>query len=130
MCNCEERPACWVCLESELEGGDLLRACACKGSAGYVHVECIVDYNKHHAEQKDQCPTCKQRYIGVAATAIAEARVHKSSSSSAFDGSAVGDLARALLEHVPENMPNNSQRVWAGVPRPVCISGDAQLVAC
>ena len=34
-CTCEERPVCWICLESEC--GDLLRACACRGSAGYVH---------------------------------------------------------------------------------------------
>ena len=31
-CACgEDRPACWICLESE---GELLRGCACRGSAG------------------------------------------------------------------------------------------------
>ena len=31
-CRCgEDRPACWICLESE---GELLRGCACRGSAG------------------------------------------------------------------------------------------------
>ena len=55
VCSCDERPACtivhvwmvhvnhttcatvgWVCLESER--GGLLRGCACRGSAGWVHV--------------------------------------------------------------------------------------------
>ena len=31
-CECgEDKPACWICLESE---GELLRGCACRGSAG------------------------------------------------------------------------------------------------
>jgi len=32
-CVCEEKPSCWICLES---CGTLLRGCACRGSAGYV----------------------------------------------------------------------------------------------
>ena len=31
-CRCEEKPSCWICLESN---GTLLRGCACRGGAGY-----------------------------------------------------------------------------------------------
>ena len=30
--------ACRICLE---EGGDLISPCACKGTTGYVHSECL-----------------------------------------------------------------------------------------
>jgi hypothetical protein len=33
QCNEDEKPSCWVCLESN---GTLLRGCACRGSAGYL----------------------------------------------------------------------------------------------
>ena len=30
-CECEDKPICWICLDSD---GELLRGCACRGSAG------------------------------------------------------------------------------------------------
>merc|ERR1711871_1467284 len=51
-CTCTDRPACWICLESE--GGDLLRGCACRGSAEYVHVACMVEANRHRREELDK----------------------------------------------------------------------------
>ena len=40
-CNCdaEQKPSCWVCLESN---GALLRGCACHGSAGYIAYGCML----------------------------------------------------------------------------------------
>ena len=37
QCTCDDPPTCWICLESE---GNLLRACACRGSSGYLHINC------------------------------------------------------------------------------------------
>ena len=37
-CEADEKPSCWVCLESN---GILLRGCACRGSAGYPHAWCF-----------------------------------------------------------------------------------------
>ena len=36
-CGCKDKPECWVCLLGVSGGDDLLRGCACRGSAGWVH---------------------------------------------------------------------------------------------
>ena len=94
-CTCEERPACWICLESE--GAELLRGCACRGSAGYVHAACMIEANRHRKEDHHVCPTCKQRFVGKLAMVTAAARVSNSQSSH-FDADATSDLAHACLE--------------------------------
>ena len=38
QCKEDEKPSCWICLESN---GSLLRGCACRGSAGYVQHACM-----------------------------------------------------------------------------------------
>ena len=65
-------------------------------------MECMIEVNKHRAERLDECPTCKQRFVGVLAMAIAEARVHDKKLD--FDGKATSDLAQAYLEqgNLPE----------------------------
>ena len=69
---------CWICLC----GGNLTQICACRGDAGYVHVNCLVNMaasksnklGEQRRETSDQfqelrsvwnvCDNCKQRYVG------------------------------------------------------------------
>ena len=95
-CVCTEPPVCWVCFESNQE---LLRGCACRGTAGYVHVRCMVETNRHRTIAHDQCPTCKQRFVGALSMALAEARVREARvSRSDNDRTATSELAQACLE--------------------------------
>ena len=95
-CVCEDPPVCWVCLESRQE---LLRGCACRGTAGYVHVRCMVTANRHRTTEHDQCPTCEQRFVGALSMVLAEARVREAQASrSDIDCAATGNLARACCE--------------------------------
>merc|ERR1712216_301784 len=78
-CVCADPPVCWICLEHI---GELLRGCACRGTAGYVHVACMVEANRHRKIAHDQCPTCEQRFAGALSMALAEARVRDNRASS------------------------------------------------
>ena len=71
-CVCEAQPACSVCLESE---GELTRRCACRGTAGYIHVECIAAYSAYHQRHHTCCPPCKVRPPGAVLEAAAEDRL-------------------------------------------------------
>ena len=94
-CTCEESPSCWICLESS---GKLLRGCACRGTAGYLHTACLVEANRHRTAAHDKCPTCQTRFVGVLSMAAAEARVRDTRASSSIDCQAITDLARACAE--------------------------------
>ena len=95
-CVCADPPVCWVCLESS---GELLRGCACRGTAGYVHVTCMVEANRHRTVARDKCPTCEQRFVGALSMALAEARVREArASGSDIDVAATSELARVCLE--------------------------------
>lgn len=77
---------CWVCLE----GGDdddarpLTRGCACRGSSGYAHPECVANWAYDQDEQHyatgslnsfnywSTCPTCRESYTGTMALRISE----------------------------------------------------------
>ena len=81
-CSCVEPPSCWVCLESS---GVLLCGCACRGTAGYVHVACIVEANKHRVGGRhSMCPTCEQGFVGELQMAVAKASMRNSETSSDF----------------------------------------------
>ena len=99
--TCEEGPVCWIC--HEREGGELLRGCACRGTSGYVHAECMIEANRHRTEQHHTCPTCKQSFVGPLALEIAAARAN-GFESIGFNASAVNQLATTLLyqEHYAE----------------------------
>ena len=103
-CACEDTPSCYICLESS---GQLLRGCACRGSAGYIHVACLVEANRHRKSAQHECPTCKQRYVGALGMAAAKARVQDArASSTGMDWAATSDLAQACAEqgHYDESM--------------------------
>ena len=65
----EEERSCWVCLSGDFDGhGNLMRGCACRGTAGWVHAECIVAANEHRRD-KHSCPTCASACAGIYAYA-------------------------------------------------------------
>ena len=95
-CTCAESPSCWICLESS---GKLLRGCACRGTAGYVHIACLVEANRHRTTAHDKCPTCQTRFVGALSMAAAEARVRDARKcSSNIDCAATAELAQACVE--------------------------------
>jgi tetratricopeptide (TPR) repeat protein len=62
---------CWLCL---IDGPALLRGCACRGSAGFVHVSCLVTAATHDPATWVRCPTCKQDFYGELRRGLATAR--------------------------------------------------------
>eukprot|EP01043_Picozoa_sp_COSAG02_P057998 COSAG02_NODE_7140_length_3160_cov_24.772623_5_plen_275_part_00 len=62
---------CFICLEGH---GLLLRGCACRGSAGFLHLPCLVAAAQVNAARWHNCPTCGQRWTGRLKLAIARAR--------------------------------------------------------
>jgi len=63
---------CRICLE-EVDGGEFVRPCPCRGTTGPVHLSCL---KQHFLAQGDwhnfRCPTCKQYYEGHALRELAE----------------------------------------------------------
>ena len=51
--------SCRLCLDCG-EGKELLTPCACRGSAGHVHAECLLEWCDHVGEYK-KCDVCHQR---------------------------------------------------------------------
>ena len=51
--------ACRICLE---ESGELISPCACKGTAGYVHVECLEQWVHTDGKNRKQCEICQQEF--------------------------------------------------------------------
>ncbi|CAE8629483.1 unnamed protein product [Polarella glacialis] len=68
----KDQPECFVCIEA---GADLLRGCACRGtSAGFVHLQCLVEAAQANRATWFRCPTCKQEWTGRLGLGIARAR--------------------------------------------------------
>ena len=65
---------CYICLDGE-EGGKLMRGCACRGdSAGFVHLDCLVELAESKEASRDLqaickvwifCGNCKQSFQGA-----------------------------------------------------------------
>ena len=51
--------ACRICLE---EGGDLISPCACKGTTGYVHSECLEKWTHIDGEIRTSCEICNNEF--------------------------------------------------------------------
>jgi len=62
---------CWLCLT---DAPALVRGCACRGSAGFVHVSCLVTAATHDPATWIRCPTCKQDFYGELRRGLATAR--------------------------------------------------------
>ena len=56
--------SCYICLENGTENGTLLRNCACRGDAGWVHVACLAKYAANKVvDVRKKDPHCN--YINV-----------------------------------------------------------------
>lgn len=72
-------PTCWLCLEegADASGKALIRNCSCRGTSGYAHISCLVNYAEHKGRQCYEsknhnfsnvcryfkfCPNCNQEY--------------------------------------------------------------------
>jgi hypothetical protein len=63
---CEKMPAaaaartCWICYNPIRDGELAVKPCACKGTMGYVHSECLVAWITK--SKKDACMQCGTKY--------------------------------------------------------------------
>jgi len=71
----DDAPCCWLCLEegSNQGGKPLIRNCSCRGSSGFAHLSCIINYAEKMSRDAHErgeypvvffrtCPSCKQNY--------------------------------------------------------------------
>jgi len=56
-----EHEQCRFCLEGAAEH-PLIAPCNCKGSARYVHLECLRAWQRHRPSRALACPVCRARY--------------------------------------------------------------------
>ena len=70
-----DQATCWICLEGKSDNPNpLVRGCACRGEAGYGHLECIATFIKRKDDDNmgkinfhdpwEVCLTCTQPYSG------------------------------------------------------------------
>ncbi len=65
---------CYMCLGRGTDAAPLRRNCACRGGAGFAHIECLVRAAEHNVELWLECQTCKQRFFGDVKLQLAHAR--------------------------------------------------------
>ena len=85
----DDAPCCWLCLEEGQSGKPLVRNCSCRGSTGFAHLSCIVDYAEYQGKKAllndnvadsitkafDICPNCEQEYQGLVEYELKKAAV-------------------------------------------------------
>ena len=63
---------CWICCEAD---DDLLSTgCACRGSAGLGHLNCLIRAAEARVDLWTTCPTCTQQWSGPVDVGLARAR--------------------------------------------------------
>ena len=90
----KERPSCWICLcDDQTRVNPIVRECGCRGTAGNVHIECLIGLAKSKSSQlslemeknKDliigsqgdapnpweECTTCRQPFLKTSKSAVA-----------------------------------------------------------
>lgn len=101
-CGAGSTQSCWICFETSSRvtrshRSDLLSTgCACRGSAGTVHLGCLVTMAEHNPESWNSCPTCKQEFKGTIIVPLAQARQQLAAS---LPPDADGDLERLIALH-------------------------------
>ena len=122
------RHPCWICLDADSdEHGTPRRDCSCRGTAGYVHVSCLIDmagkksdaidlskWNEHttlgvsvggtEINPWRECITCRQVYTGPTLKQLARAMEEKydNDEASAFWRNATYDM---LLDALAGDTP-------------------------
>ncbi len=69
-----EDAACWVCCDGGDSGELLSMGCACRGSGGWAHVDCLVQLATCDVERWVSCSTCRQDFTGDMEVSLARAR--------------------------------------------------------
>lgn len=91
--------ACRICLEAA-DVGDY-QVCACRGSQGFAHIQCLADLAASKwpsLEPWRQCPTCKQNYVDHVHLALSKALWEVAQDKSAdVRRAAAGQLGLALF---------------------------------
>lgn len=88
--------ACWICLMS---CSGLLRGCACRGTSGFCHVDCLTEAALANGRRWLSCPMCKQRWTGELKLKLARERWGLSATRAEDDGerlAAALDLVESL----------------------------------
>ncbi|KAL9186608.1 hypothetical protein ACHAXT_005846 [Thalassiosira profunda] len=96
-----DNPVCWLCLADgpDESGKPLRRDCSCRGSSGFAHFDCIVNYVKQKADPGGvgnhwkNCHCCRQNYRGELAFDVAAECVARAEEVHSDDK---GKLAKAL----------------------------------
>ena len=87
-----EAPVCWICLSEspDASGKPLVRECSCRGTSGWAHVSCIIDWASNNERKKTDstgrattavddgfmvCPNCKQMYQKGLRSELSKAQV-------------------------------------------------------
>jgi E3 ubiquitin-protein ligase DOA10 len=49
----DEASSCWLCLEEGLDnsGKPLVRNCSCRGSSGFAHISCIINFAESESKK-------------------------------------------------------------------------------
>lgn len=85
-----DQPSCWLCLEEgqDTSGKPLVRNCSCRGSSGFAHLSCIVNFAESESKRAytsgdmdslasfEVCPNCKQDYQNNVAYELSKAQVN------------------------------------------------------
>ena len=101
-CDADGEQSCWICFETSSRvtrshRNDLLSTgCACRGSAGTVHLACLVSMAQHNTESWTNCPTCKQEFKSTIIVPLARARQRLADS---LPSDPDGDEERLLAKH-------------------------------
>ncbi|CAE7949312.1 NPHP3, partial [Symbiodinium sp. KB8] len=62
--------SCRLCLEAGGDANELLSPCACRGSSGYVHADCLAQWCSYQGNFRT-CDVCHQPFVGKAALLLA-----------------------------------------------------------
>ena len=91
-CLPDDTPECWLCHEEgpDASGKPLVRDCSCRGSTGFAHLSCIVEYAEYQSKKAlmlkdncadsftkafDFCSNCEQEYQGLVEYQLKKAAV-------------------------------------------------------
>ena len=98
---------CYMCLEGpgrRTRSGSfqLLRCCACRGTAGFGHLHCFIQAAAFNEASWEQCPTCQTEFTGVLQLGLARAhweRVRRLEPTSEERQNGAEHYAAALQDH-------------------------------
>ncbi len=71
----DDAPCCWICFDEgpDDDGAPLIRNCSCRGTSGFVHLSCVVNYAENKSREAyergnysagffKECRHCEQDY--------------------------------------------------------------------